>query len=104
VTIHQEGDRSDDASFKFGWFGRGVLTCPGGGIYNWARTKFWPPQWAFTSASDFPIVRFKLALMTFKSRGEIEPTENATLHRTDVPLLILAGWYLLLVLQRWRRR
>jgi len=104
LIVHREGDSGDDATFTFRWFRGGVLECPGGGIYRWRRTKFWRPEWAFASASDFPVVRLKLIRVFLKSAGEIELAENASLHRTEVPLLIVIGWYLVLVFQRKNRR
>ena len=104
VRMHREADPLNDASFTFGWFGAGVLDCPRGGNYRWRRTKFWRSEWSFTGTSDFPIVQFRLRRVSFKSRGEIELAENASLHRDDIPLLILLGWYLMLVLQRRHRR
>jgi hypothetical protein len=104
MTIHREGDYSGDAEFRFGWFGRGVLDVQGGDFYKWRRTRFLPWEWTFSNASDFPVVRFRPRLAWFKSRGEIDLAESATLHRNQLPLLILAGWYLVLVIQRRGRR
>jgi hypothetical protein len=103
-VVHREGQAGDQATFQFGWFGKALLEVEGGERYHWARSKFWPPQWTFANSSGFPVARFSLARIMFRSKGEIELAENASLHRADIPILILAGWYFVLVIQRRRRR
>jgi hypothetical protein len=104
MTMLREGGTSGDAEFRSGWFGRGVLDVQGGDFFRWRCTRCLPWEWTFSNASDFPVVRFRSCLAGFKSLGEIELAENATLHRNQLPLLILAGWYLVLVIQRLGRR
>ncbi|MBI5867282.1 MAG: hypothetical protein HZB43_03180 [candidate division Zixibacteria bacterium] len=103
-SISREGDAGELATFTFGWFGRARLDTQRADHYFWARSGFWLPTWTFTNSSGFPVARFRLSGFFLKSKGEIEVCESAQLHQPDLPLLLLIGWYLVLVIQRRSRR
>lgn len=103
-SIRREGDLSDLATFRLGWFGKIRLDSQTGESYRWARSKFWMPEWTFTNASGFPVARFRLTGFFLRSNGEIAFCESAQLHRSDLPILVLTGWYLVIVIQRRSRR
>jgi hypothetical protein len=66
---------------------------------RFGSANFWRSQWDWLDAANKPLVHFKSrqGLLNLEGQVEIEPQAAAS---PDVPLLVVLGWYLLVLFAR----
>jgi len=75
--------------------GGGTLDLPLGRQLRFRSASFWRPQWEWIDALDQPLVHFKgVGAFKWESRVEIE---NSASKSPDVLLLVVLGWYLMVL-------
>jgi hypothetical protein len=99
VTVRVAGSDDNIATFKPSWGGGGTLQLAEGGQLHFGAANFWHSQWDWQSAEDKPLVHFKSHHGFLKMEGEvgIEPDAMAM---PELPLLVVLGWYLLILFAR----
>lgn len=99
VTVRVAGSDANVAVFKPAWTGGGTLELPQGRLLRFGAANFWHSQWDWSDPESKPLVHFKSHAGLLKMEGEvgIEP-EAAT--QSDLPLLVVLGWYLLILFAR----
>jgi hypothetical protein len=95
VTVRVPGSDADIAVFRPHWAGGGTLEFADGRSVRLASANLWQTEWAWQD-KDQPLIRFKGRHGIFKATGgvEIQPEARGL---PDVPLLVLLGWYLILL-------
>ncbi len=96
VTARIASSEEDIALFRPHWSGGGQLDVRNGGTYRLASANFWQSQWVWLpETGDQPLVRFKGRHGLIKASAAVEITSDAA--APAVPLLVLLGWYLILL-------
>src|ERR1700716_253013 len=95
VTVRVPGSDADVAVFRPRWAGGGTLEFADGRTAQLRFANFWQSQWVWQE-KDQPLILFKGRHGLVKARGavEIQPGDAS---RPDAPLLVLLGWYLILL-------
>src|SRR5579864_2439311 len=97
VTARIAGSEEDIALFRPHWSGGGQLDLRDGGTYRLASANLWQSQWVWLpETSDQPLVRFKGRPGLIKASAAVAITSEAA-QSPAVPLLVLLGWYLILL-------
>ena len=96
VSIRQCGEEADIATFTNNtWSGGGTLDLTGG-TKLLVTTSFWQTKLQFTTESGSPLVQFNTGGMIHLSATvEIDPAAE---RREDLPLIVLLGWYLVVMM------
>jgi hypothetical protein len=99
VTVRLGGSDVNVAVFQPSWTGGGTLELGSRTQLRFGAANFWRSQWDWLDAQDKPLVHFKSrqGLLKLEGQVEIEPGVAAS---PDVPLLVVLGWYLLVLLSR----
>ena len=97
VTIRRpETLEQDVARFVMDWR-RGDLILPGGVRYRWDQVSFWKAEWAFFDAAGKDrLVEFVPENRFFKMSMGVR-MHPAAEEGADLPLLLVLGWYLLVM-------
>jgi hypothetical protein len=99
VTVRVAGSDDNIATFQPGWAGGGTLFLGGGAQLRFAAANFWRSQWDWLDAQDQPVVQFKSRHGLLKVEGQVE-IEPGGIELPDLPLLVVLGWYLLVLFAR----
>ncbi len=94
-----DGAGATIATFEPGWFGGGRIVFPGGATLLWKRVDFWGRRWAFRDADGHDQVVFVRKPSWFRATTLVQ-VSDAGRHRPELADLVLAGFYLLLLMQR----
>lgn len=98
ASIRETGAEQDLAIFTNNtWSQGGTLEFIGGRRYK-ATTNFWMTQMEWKTEDEQPLVRFHIGGF-FKHTADVEILALAA-HLPELPLLVLFGWYLVLMLYR----
>lgn len=98
ATIRARGSERDVAVFKNNtWTAGGTLEFPDGPTFR-ATTNFWLTSLEFRTDTDEPLVRLKYGGF-FRRSADVEISSQARAV-VQLPLLVLFGWYLLVMLDR----
>ena len=98
ATIRAAGAETDLAVFRNStWTGGGELTFATGRKFL-ATTALWSQRLEFTTESEAPLVRFRYGGV-FRRTADVE-VEEAARELPELPLLVLFGWYLLVMLEQ----
>ncbi len=98
ANIRECGSENDVAIFTNNtWKQGGTLEFAGGGVFK-ATTNFWMTRLEWLDLNDEPLMRFNIGGF-FKHSAEIEILPVAA-RLPELPLLVLFGWYLILMLYR----
>ncbi len=81
------------AIFVKGCFGDGTLTMRDGRKYEWARTKAFRNYWALFDEGGNAVFEVRAGMRWFKHEADVV-LHAAAGEETQLPLLILLGWYL----------
>lgn len=95
VTVRVAGSEVDIAVFQPHWTGGGVLELADGRAIRLRSANFWQSEWVWEE-KDQPLMRFKGRHGIVKAKGAVEIQPGAAV-QPDAPLLILLGWYLILL-------
>jgi hypothetical protein len=95
VSVRVAGSDSDIAMFHPHWTGGGTVELAGSNPLRLASANFWQSEWVWLD-EDQPLVRSKGRHGLVKANGAVDiPAEAA--RRPDLALLVLLGWYLILL-------
>src|SRR6185295_20083036 len=96
VSIRQCGEETDIATFTNNtWSGGGTLEFAGGAKLL-VTTSFWQTKLQFTTESGSPLVQFNTGgMIHLNATVEIDPAAE---RREDLPLIVLLGWYLVVMM------
>ena len=98
ATARVLGTEQDIAVYQPNWTGsKGMVTLAGGERLILKNTSFWGGDWGWYTESDNPLVLFK-SRGVFHHGSDISVEEPAR-RRPDLPLLLLFGWYVLVLHQ-----
>jgi hypothetical protein len=95
VTVRVAGSDADLAVFRPHWAGGGTLEFADGRPINFRSANFWHSEWVWQE-KDQPLILFKGRHGLVKAKGAVE-IQPAAAGRPDVALLVLLGWYLILL-------
>ena len=95
VTVRAPGSDADLAVFRPRWAGGGTLEFADGRTAQLRSANFWQSEWVWQE-KDQPLVLFKGRHGFVKARGAVE-IQTGAVAREDTPLLLLLGWYLILL-------
>jgi hypothetical protein len=97
VTVRVPGSDTEVGVLKPGWRGEGTLRLADGRGYQWVNTSFWRSEWAFANESGESLIHFKPEVAFIKQAAEVK-VEPRAVAVSDLPLLTVLGWYLILLL------
>jgi hypothetical protein len=95
VTVRVSGSDADVAVFRPRWAGGGTLEFADGHSVDLRSANFWQSEWVWQE-KDQPLILFKGRHGLIKAKGAVE-IQPAGAARPDAPLLVLLGWYLILL-------
>ncbi len=95
VTARVAGSDTDLALFRPHWMGGGTLDFPDGRTIRLSSANLWQTEWVWQE-SELALVRFKGRHGLLKANGSVTIVPEA-LTRPDLALLVLLGWYLILL-------
>ena len=99
ITVRVPGSDDNVALFNPGWTGGGTLELAQGRTLHFGAANFWRSEWAWEEKKDSPLVRFKSHPGLLKTEGQVE-IEASAAESSDLPLLVVLGWYLLILFAR----
>jgi len=99
ITVRLPGSDDNIATFQPGWGGGGTLDLAWGPHVRFAAANFWHSQWDWIDAQGQPVVHFKSHQGLLKVEGQVE-IEPGGIELPDLPLLVVLGWYLLVLFAR----
>jgi hypothetical protein len=86
-----------DAVLRLTWCGGGTLEGPGVRAYRWSNTNSWRSEWSFADSSGRPLASLTPKFAGLKHAGEVRVTPQGREAR-DFDLLVLLGWFMLLLI------
>jgi hypothetical protein len=93
-------DSSDAVVVKVAWAGGAALDLSQGRQVQFGAANFWRTRWRWSDvATEASLVQFKTHAGFMKLGGEME-IETAAITYPELPLLVVLGWYLLVVYLR----
>lgn len=105
ITIRNFGEEKDIAVFKPNLIAStGILEFANGKSFHWHSSNFWQTKFEFKNAEEETVVIFRSGVEEaklkdwFKTQARVEIPENKK-NLDELSLLILLGWYLIIVLQ-----
>jgi hypothetical protein len=99
VTVRTTGSDVNAAVFKPSWGGGGTLELAPDRQVSFGSANFWHSQWDWRSADGKPLVHFKSHQGLLKMEGQVDIETDAASF-PDLPLLVVLGWYLLILFAR----
>ncbi|MCC6244178.1 MAG: hypothetical protein IT353_15150 [Gemmatimonadaceae bacterium] len=96
ATIRRCADDADIGVFHDNtWNGGGTLELTSGATFR-VTTNFWSTRLAFVREDETPLITFTISGV-LKRSADVDFHADATSHR-DTPLLVIFGWYLIVML------
>jgi hypothetical protein len=99
ITARIAGSDDNIATFQPGWAGGGTLDLDPGKQLRFGAANFWHSQWDWIDAQNQPLVHFKSHQGLLKVEGEVA-IEPGAIKSPEMPLLVVLGWYLLVLFAR----
>ena len=100
VTVRLPDSDDNVAVFKPAWSGGGSLELSQGRLLRFGAANFWHSQWDWSDvASQSPLVHFKSHQGLLKLEGQVDIETEAVTY-PELPLLVVLGWYLLILSAR----
>jgi hypothetical protein len=96
VIVSEQESEEEIAVFDIDWFGEGTLTFVGGRSYQWYRTKAFCNHWALANEDEEVLFEIREGTRWFKHEAVVV-LYIAAEKEADLPLLILIGWYLVIM-------
>lgn len=97
VSVRPLGREVDLGVYSPDFWRDGTLQLHDGRRFLWKHTSFWRSEWAFTTDAEFPIVTFRSKHQLLKAGAEVE-IDAAHRNHPDLALLVLLGWYLMVLM------
>lgn len=99
VTIRTP-DSVDAVVFKPARMGGGALELSQGRLLHFGAANFWHSRWDWSdNESQAPLIHFKSRPGLLKTEGQVDIETKAVTY-PELPLLVVLGWYLLIVFAR----
>ena len=98
ITVRVPGSDDNVATFQPSWAGGGTLDLDGKQL-RFGAANFWHSQWDWMDGQNQPLVHFKSHQGLLKVEGEVT-VEAGAMKSPDLPLLVVLGWYLLVLFAR----
>ena len=99
VTIRTP-DSDDALVFNGARTGGGALELSQGRLLRFGATNFWQSRWDWSdNESQAPLLHFKRRAGFMKTEGQVD-IETAAVTYPELPLLVVLGWYLLILFAR----
>jgi len=99
VTIHSP-DSDDALVFKAAGMSSGTLGLSQGRLLRFGAANFWRSRWDWSdNESQAPLIHFKSRPGLLKTEGQVDIETKAVTY-TELPLLVVLGWYLLILFAR----
>jgi hypothetical protein len=99
VTIRTP-DSDDAPVFKAAGMRGGALELSQGRLLHFGAANFWHSRWAWSdNESQAPLIHFKRRAGLLKIEGQVDIETKAVTY-PELPLLVVLGWYLLIVFAR----
>jgi hypothetical protein len=83
-----------EATFEAAMKGQGTLIYTDGRKFHWLSTDFWNNEWVFTDPKGERLLQFIPEQGLFKIGAKVK-LEPQALAYSELPLLVITGWYLL---------
>lgn len=101
VTIRVPGSDDNVALFHSSWWGGGGILDLNDGHLRFHAGNWWSSQWdwEWLDSDKKPLVHFKGHHGLIKTKGQIKLEAHET-SSPDLPLLVVLGWYLLIMIVR----
>jgi hypothetical protein len=96
VTVRVPGSDANVAVFDPGWTRGGTLDVEPRRRLRFVASSFWRSQWDWVDEASQPLVHFKNHGTGFKLECQVV-VENQAIALPDLPLLVVLGWYLLVL-------
>jgi len=96
VTVRVPGSDANLAVFDPSWTRGGSLELEPGRTLRFVAANFWRSQWDWVDEASQPLVHFKNHGTGFKLECKVV-VENQAIALPDMPLLVVLGWYLLVL-------
>ncbi|HEY3174142.1 MAG TPA: hypothetical protein VGK94_00105 [Candidatus Polarisedimenticolia bacterium] len=101
VVLRDGAGGPEPARFERRFGGGGEIVFPDGRRLLWSRGGLIRSTWSFTTSDGFPVVTFSSELRWFRSIERLQIDETAR-SLSELPLLALVGWYLVILTRRNR--
>jgi len=98
-TLRVAGDEDDIGTLEARWTGNGTLTLASGESYGWESTNLWGTRYGWSDSRGTELVRFGATASLLREEAAVELSPRASA-LSDLPLLVLYGWYLLVMHNR----
>lgn len=99
AVIQEKGSAYDLAEFsRTSWKRTGTLAFSHGRLFK-ATTNMWLTQMVWSGENGVPLIRFDHISGFFKRKADVEILSTAK-NLPELPLLVLFGWYQILILIR----
>jgi hypothetical protein len=96
VTVRVPGSEANVALFHPSWTRGGTLELEACRQVRFGTANFWAAQWDWSDESGLPLAHFRNHGKGFKLEAQVVIEDHATGSR-DMPLLVVLGWYLLVL-------
>jgi hypothetical protein len=96
VTIRAHESDSNLAVFTPNWKAEGALEFSAGQTFRWVGKGFWRSRWAFTKPSGDHVLDFEPQSSLLKKSAMVKVSPEGR-DLAELSLLILAGWYLMIL-------
>jgi hypothetical protein len=105
VTVRREGEENDLAVYRPTWSGtHGAIDFGDGRLFHWKTANFWATRYTLVDGSGELLVTYHSGLkdarlgnlLKTQARVEIDP---AAYDLAELPILVLLGWYLIILQQ-----
>jgi hypothetical protein len=94
-TVRVAGSEDDLGTFEARWTGNGLLTLATGERYQWQSANVWGTRYEWLDERGEELVRFSSTSL-LKAEAEVD-VQAAGGFLDTLPLLVLYGWYLLVM-------
>jgi hypothetical protein len=96
ITVREQGSEANLATFTPQWAGDGILQFSTDQCFRWTGKGFWRSRWSFTNVAGEPLVYFEPCDTLLKKSAAVKVAAEG-LRVAELSLLILMGWYLMLL-------
>jgi hypothetical protein len=102
VTVREAGTAANVAVYRPRWVGDGSVQFPDGRTYRWRSSDLRGSEWCFQDSSGHSLLSFRCELeqatlsALFRKQAHVEVHRSGQA-RPELPLLMLLGWYLLIL-------